>query len=304
MVMKKLTYAVSLVVLSSCFTACAYGSGDESEPERLGVVDQGLGGTQNNNLSAQAEATASASLPVLYAFGLTSSSSVSDPLGLCQSDPGSNNSCVVAKPWNNYLNDSVNNGADKVSHYAMMKGFAKCALETGFTLYAKDGTAFPGEVGLNPDWKTSRLTGTDNHERLSGCLIALLNGDNVTRSLCMISPGAPYNAPCDDPGMALQEGGFFGDLFSTIPSAYVASTSNVPYTSGRVCGSNFSQYCCNEGSSCASTKIFFVSSFSARCEHIAYAGPNQTYPYCASFYSTMEPGRHYLYGFTTYVPAL
>ena len=150
---------------------------------------------------------------VTDAFGITSSGSSgstpnADPLRLCQSDPGTAASCTLKSEWNSWrLADSANR-----NH--MLKGIAKCAMSSGFEIVAPDGSARWGGIwGMFPEWKTGRLQGQAKRERLSACILSLLNGNNLELNLCLIGPGSGYSDPCADTAINIREGGFFGDLF-------------------------------------------------------------------------------------------
>lgn len=306
MKLQNFLFASAILATATALAACA--DVDDSDGEDVGVAMQGVGGTLNNNISPQALAAASASLGVFDTYGITSSPSVLDPLQLCQS-PHPAGSCTLRNPWQSWLQDGAASpaGKDAVSHQWMLKGIAKCALESGFTLYSQDGQSFPGMVGLAPNWKDNRLVGDDNRERISGCIIALLNGNNVSVSLCMIGSASPDNAPCDDAAYTQREAGFFGNLFTARPTAYVAGPqADQMVNTGRMCTSNQGNYCCLESdtlSTCGNgNKIVLVPGILNRCNDVTlpYSGPNQ---YCTSFFSTKEPGRAYNHGFTTFVSA-
>lgn len=308
MMSRKLVSLVALLGGTSALFGCIAGQG----AELVGTARQGQGGTGSNDVSPQALGAVSATLGVLDPYGITSSMAsppVVDPLHLCDQDPGSGSSCLVGQAWNNWLNDSVNHGRDMVSHQWMMTGFAKCALESGFTVYDKAGNAYPGEWGLQSGWKTNRLAGQADHERVSGCIIAMLNGNDEHITIAMFSPGAPFNAPCDDPSFTQREAGFFGDLFGAKQTAYVAGPQEDQLVdNGRVCSATQGTYCCLESDSDTTcnhgSKIVLVPGILQRCNDnpMPYAG-NSPDQFCTSFFSTKEPGRVYHYGWTTYLPA-
>ncbi len=111
-------------------------------------------------------------------------------------------------------------GADAGPRAWMMKGIAKCAVDSNFTITTADGTkSFPGQWGLFGGWKTSPLLGQDKRERMSACILALLNGNDESLALCIVGPGAsPFSDACSDAGMTVREGGYFGDLFAQSPT--------------------------------------------------------------------------------------
>jgi hypothetical protein len=192
-----------------------------------------------------------------------------------------------------------------------MKGIAKCAVSSSFTISAPaGGPAFAGQWELYPSWKSGRLTGQDKRERVSSCLLSLLNGNNAELDLCIVGPGTPFDMPCSDPTLNIREGGFFGDLFAANPTAYVAGPDTAdPVDSGRACFATQGNYCCAENDTNCNHRIVLTGSIlgspdqsfaNKRCNAaLVTAGSNQ---YCPSFFSTREPGRSYTNVFTTFVP--
>ena len=120
----------------------------------------------------------------------------------------------------------------------MLKGIAKCAMSSGFEIVAPDGSARWGGIwGMFPEWKTGRLQGQAKRERLSSCILSLLNGNNLELNLCLIGPGAGYSEPCADTSINIREGGFFGDLFAAQPrpTSPVLTPPSQPPTAGLLC---------------------------------------------------------------------
>lgn len=245
---------------------------------------------------------------VTDAFGITSSGSTpnADPLRLCQSDPGTAASCTLKSEWNSWrLADSANR-----NH--MLKGIAKCAMSSGFEIVAPDGSARWGGIwGMFPEWKTGRLQGQAKRERLSSCILSLLNGNNLELNLCLIGPGAGYSEPCADTSINIREGGFFGDLFAAQPKAYVAGPDTAePATNGRACFAENGIYCCAENDSSCTHRVVLAGSIlgnpatnfdNKRCSS-ALVDAGGGLLYCPSFYSTREPGRTYSNVFTSFIP--
>src|SRR5262249_26550102 len=153
---------------------------------------------------------------------------------------------------------------------------------------------FPGQWPLYPGWKTNRLNGTDKRERVSSCIISLINGDGNTLLLCVIGPGgSPFSDPCTDPTITLREGGVHGKLFADPPPSYVAGPDSAdPIDSGRVCTSGGAQYCCAEDDTSCTHRIILTGAImgdpainyaNKRCNGLAMSGGFQ---YCTSFFST------------------
>jgi hypothetical protein len=228
-----------------------------------------------------------------------------DPIQLCKGDTVTSTGCTLKLEWNNWLNVDATNRAPA------MKALAKCAVESSFTIQTPGGAlSFPGQWGLYPGWKSNRLNGQDKRERMSSCMLSLLNGNDLTLQLCIVGPGgAPFSDPCESPLLTVREGGFFGDLFAANPTAYVAGPDTaVPPTNGRTCFGAQGNYCCAEedtncqgivlaGAIVGSPEQNFANK---RCNQpLVSSGGNQ---YCPSFFSTREPGRSYVNVFTTFIP--
>jgi hypothetical protein len=300
MTFQRLTYA------AAAFAVLALPACGDAEFERLGIGKQGVAGTESNDVSPQAVGAVSASLGVLDQYTITSSTTgMVDPLQICQSMHGSNN-CYMRSEWQSWLEDSQGSpaGTDAASHRWMMTGFAKCAMASGFTIYSKNKTyQFPGQAGLYTSWKDNRLDGSDKHERVSACILAFLNGNDNHINLCLMGPGgSPFSDPCTDYlTYNSLEAGFFGDLFASTPTAYVAGPTSASPNIGRICSATLGTYCCNESdpaSVCNHNKIVLVGDYSGHCAGDDTSG---TYTYCNSFSSTREPGRAYTNIFTTFV---
>lgn len=291
-------------LLAVSLPACLQGGGDDM----AATTADPLRYTGVNNLPPYVLDTDPLKRSTTDNFGLTSSGSspIADPLRLCQNDPGSDNLCTLKTEWNNWrLADSANR-----NH--MLKGIAKCAMASGFEIVAPDNSARWGGIwGLFPEWKTARLQGPAKRERLSSCILSLLNGNNVELNLCLIGPGSPYNEPCSDPNLNIREGGFFGDLFAAQPKAYVAGPDTAePATNGRACFGSSGVYCCAENDSSCTHRVVLAGSIlgnpatnydNKRCNS-ALVDAGGGLLYCPSFYSTREPGRTYSNVFTSFIP--
>lgn len=289
-----------------CFAlpACLQGGGEDM----AAANSESLRYTGVNNLPPSVIDSDPLKRSTTDAFGLTSSGSSpnADPLRLCQSDPGGASTCTLKSEWNSWrLADSNNR-----NH--MLKGIAKCAMASGFEIVAPDGSARWGGIwGLFPEWKTARLQGPAKRERLSSCILSLLNGNNQDLNLCLIGPGSPYNEPCVDPNINIREGGFFGDLFAAQPKAYVAGPDAAePAQNGRACFGTSGVYCCAENDASCTHRVVLAGSIlgnpatnydNKRCSG-ALVDSGGGLLYCPSFFSTREPGRTYSNVFTSFIP--
>ena len=109
-----------------------------------------------------------------------------------------------------------------------LKYLASCALKEGMVLTAEhqgERLEFPGGLGLAPAWHQRALNSAEQRW-LSACLLARTNFFGVPVQLSMRSD-FPSNAPglheltdADAP-YTLEEGAFFGNLFSPKPTRYV-----------------------------------------------------------------------------------
>jgi len=101
----------------------------------------------------------------------------------------------------------------------------RCALPADRTITVKtwDGqrVSMSGELGLAPEWETGQCE-TDCQEKVSACLLALVNGSGQHISITLSAAWA--NGPLGelpDPSL-LREAVFFGNVFTDPPEAYVA----------------------------------------------------------------------------------
>lgn len=303
-----LFFSAVLLTIASALTACADPDMDMgADPtERVGAVAEGVGGTGSNNVSPQAIDAEPLKRSVTDMHGITSSS-VADPIQLCRAGTVTSTGCTMKPEWEAWLN------ADSTPRTWMMKGIAKCSVEAAFTITTSDALqSFPGQWPLYPGWKSGRLVGQDKRERVSSCILSLLNGNNASLSICIIGPGAaPFSDACTDPNIVTREGGFFGDLFGATPTAYIAGPDAAEVANtGRVCTATLGSYCCAENDTACPHKIVLAGAIigspdqgfaNKRCNGLAAAG---SYEYCTSFHSTREPGRVYSNVFTTFVPVI
>jgi hypothetical protein len=297
-----------LAIAAVTLSACAFDV--DSESEEVGEAELAVGDFGHNNVSPEAVDKASVSLPVTNDYSITSPSNP-DPLPLCKGGTVTSTGCVLKPEWENWLLDNRHSGNDAVAHSWMMKGIAMCSVESNFTIRTSDNSqTFAGQWPLYPGWKTNRLNGADKRERVSACILALLNGNNATLNICIIGPGgAPFSDACSDPNISLREGGFFGDLFADPPTAYVAGPdTDEVLVNGRVCAASQGTYCCAENDTSCSHKIVLAGAImgspeqdfaNKRCNAFAATG---SFEYCTEYFSTREPGRVYRNVFTTFVP--
>ncbi|MBK9266772.1 MAG: hypothetical protein IPM54_44180 [Polyangiaceae bacterium] len=297
----------ALLVSVTALPACGGEMGEFDDFEDVAEVEQAVGWGGTNNLPPQAVASDPLKRGVTNSHGITSPSNP-DPLPLCAGNTITSTGCTLKQEWKAWLN------ADEYNRVPMMKAIAKCSVESSFTIVDSSGTfAFPGQWPLYPSWKSNRLNGQDKRERVSSCILSLLNGNDANLSICIIGPGgAPFSDACSDPNMTLREGGFFGDLFAPTPTAYVAGPDSAdPVDSGRACFGSQGNYCCSEADTACPQRIVLTGAIlgspdqnfaNKRCNaQLVNSGGNL---YCPSFYSTREPGRSYTNVFTTFVPSV
>lgn len=294
----------ALLVSVTALPACGGEMGGE-DFEYVDEVEEAIGFTGSNNLWPGAIAADPLKRAHLNAHGVTTPSNP-DPLPLCANGTITSTGCTLKNEWKAWLN------ADEEHREPTMKAIAKCSVESTFTITDSSGTfSFAGQWPLYTSWKSNRLNGQDKRERISSCILTLLNGNNQELGLCLIGPGgAPFSDACNNPNMTIREGGFFGDLFAAVPTAYVAGPDAAePVDSGRACFASSGTYCCSESDTSCPQRIVLVGSIlgdpgqnfaNKRCNApLVNSGGNE---YCPSFYSTREPGRSYTNVFTTFVP--
>jgi hypothetical protein len=303
--MSKQTFSLAAAILAAAtiLPACVVQS--ESDAEEIGAAEEAVGGTGHNNVNPKAVDIRPLRRSITDSYDVTSSSNA-NPRRLCKASTITASGCEMTSQWEDWLNGDADRGD-------MMKGIAKCAVEPGFSIQTSDGsTEFPGQWGLYQDWKDSRLTGLEARERMSACILTLLNGDNQTLAICIVGPGgSPFSDACSDPNMTLREGGFFGNLFATAPKAYVVGPSTTELLdNGRVCTSSVEEasYCCSEDNTTCPHWIVKAGSMegpNARCNAFETVSNGSTsFTYCTEFFSTREPNKVYTNGFTTFVPSV
>jgi hypothetical protein len=313
MTTQRLTHLVSqfgltsaLLASAAALPACGGEGFADFEEEDVREVQQAEGWGGTNNLPPFAIDSDPLKRSVTDDFGITTPGNP-DPLPLCKGNTVTSTQCTLKPEWESWM------AADTTNRVHVMKGLAKCSVGPNFTFWSADGTkSFPGQWELHPGWKTNRLDSQDKRERVSSCLLSLLNGNNLTLHICIVGPGgSPFSDPCDDPDMDIREGGFYGDLFGAVPKAYVAGPDTAdPVDSGRACFGSQGNYCCAENDTNCNHRIVLTGAIlgspdqnfaNKRCNApLVDAGGGLLY--CPSFYSTREPGRNYTNVFTTFVP--
>jgi len=297
MLLSKLTAVAAILTAAAALTACAFDGTESDGDEDVGLAQQGVGGTGLNNVKPKAIDGRHFRRSFTDSYGMTSPTNP-DVSAFCKAGTITANGCVLAPEWEDWLADDVDRGD-------MLKGVAKCAVESTFTIRNADGSlTWPGQWGLYPNWKDHRLNSQEKRERVSACILTLLNGNNQTLNLCIIGPGgSPFSDACSDPQITTREAGFFGDLFASSPKAYVVGPQVDPVdASGRACNASSGTYCCDEDNMSCPHWIVRAGGMlgpDQRCLGFATSG---SFTYCTSFYSTREPNRVYNYGFTTFVP--
>ncbi|HET6146881.1 MAG TPA: hypothetical protein VFH68_05070 [Polyangia bacterium] len=98
----------------------------------------------------------------------------------------------------------------------------RCALPAGRSITKTDQNGkpytFKGQIGVAPGWETGACTGTCERW-VSACMLALVNttGDHYPLWMVAENPAIGWGL---DPAFPFQEGSFFGDIFTSPPSAY------------------------------------------------------------------------------------
>jgi hypothetical protein len=295
----------ALLATAAALPACGGEFDDVEEFENVAEVEQADGWSGVNNLPPFAIDSDPLKRSVTNSFGITTSSNP-DPLPLCAPGTVTASGCRLRLEWEAWLN------ADSFNRSHVMKAIAKCSVAPSFSFQNSTGAmSFPGQWENYPSWKTNPLAGQDKRERVSSCLLSLLNGNNLELTICIIGPGgAPFSDPCTDPNISIREGGFYGDLFAANPTAYVAGPDTAdPVDSGRACFGSQGNYCCAEGDSNCNHRIVLTGSIMGSPDQ-NFANKRCNAPlvnsggfwYCPSFFSTREPGRNYTNVFTTFVP--
>lgn len=293
-----------LIVVGALVGGCA-----EAPQDLSSEIDNTLKWSGLNNLPPSAIDADPLKRANTNAFGVTTANNP-DPVRLCQAGTDTGTACTLKSEWNNWRL------ADATNRDHIVKGLAKCAVGSNYTISAPNGgPSWPGQWEAFPEWKNASLLGQAKRERVSACLLTLLNGNNLELQLCIIGPGTGYNAACDSASMTVREGGFFGDLFAATPTAYVAGPdTSEPTTNGRACSGSMGTYCCAEADAACAHRIVLAGSIEGspdqsfankRCNQplLQATAPGQADRfYCPSFFSTREPGRSYTNVFTTFIP--
>jgi hypothetical protein len=298
---ERLIFAGALLVGAPILAACG---GDPDDPEFVAWVEQGWGGTGTNNIPPVAFQADPLKRSTLNSYGITSSSNA-DPLPLCEPNTGSSTWCTLKAEWEAWRS------ADPTNRNEVLEGIAKCSVASTFQIRLPgSGAAFPGQWAMFSNWRYNRLAGVASRERLSACILSLVNAANISVSLCLIGPGQGFDAPCSDPSFSVREAGFFGDLFREWPTAYVSGPSQAEIASnGRVCAN---ESCCQEGApdfECnrrltrAGTILGEAPTFATkRCSgNLVESGTSGNF-FCTQFYS-VEEQYYYNNVFTSFITA-
>ena len=289
---------VGAVLAASMLAACA----GEPEDELLGVAQQGVGGTGFNDVSPEAIDANSLSQGVTNDYGITNSShGITDPLQLCITSTVTSSGCTMRQEWEAWVNDSHHSGNNAYAHQQMMKGIAKCAVEPTFTIQNTDGSlSFPGQWPLYTSWKTNRLSGQDKHERVSACILTLLNGNDESLQLCIIGPGgSPFSDACSRPATSPCARAATSATSSPTPPPPTSSGPDQPRctSTGATATPSQGTYCCDERDTSCSHHIVRAGAMEgsdSRCNGFAYTGPNNQYEYCTSFWTRPRARPHLL----------
>jgi hypothetical protein len=290
------------VFLTTVPLLAACGAEGFDDADHLGTAMQGWGGGGTNNIDVIAFQGDPLKRSTTNGAGITSQSD-GNLKRLCQPNTGNSTWCYLKSEWEDWRS------ADATNRNHILKGIAKCSQSSSFELRAPNsGPTFPGQWAMFPDWRSQSLVGVAARERVSACLLSLVNAANQTVSLCLIGPGAGFNDPCSDSSFNVREAGFFGDLFRESPTAYIAGPADATIPSdGRVCANDS---CCDEGvpdAQCnkrltrAGTILGIPPNYTTqRCSGgLVQAGDSENY-FCTQFYSTEEE-YDYNYGFTSFI---
>ena len=184
--------SIGLAVVMSALSGCTEPGGvdaTEADPEAL-LSDNGLksiNGMRIHNGLATGNGLSLAS-------SLKSPASISSTTGLMTSADGRNT----------------------------LSYLVRCALPPGHTISKADQYgrmySFAGQVGVAPEWETGACGGACERW-VSACMLALVNttGDHYPLWLVAQNAAIGWNL---DPTFPLQEGAFFGDIFTPEPYAY------------------------------------------------------------------------------------
>jgi hypothetical protein len=98
----------------------------------------------------------------------------------------------------------------------------RCALPAGHTITKTDqlgaSYTFTGEIGLAPEWE-SGTCGQSCQMWVSACMLSLVNTTGMHYPVWMVGQN-PALGWGTNPAYPFQEGSFFGNIFTSPPSAY------------------------------------------------------------------------------------
>jgi hypothetical protein len=117
--------------------------------------------------------------------------------------------------------------ADPTMRLRVIRYQVECALPAGTAIdvvYRGTAFSFVGQIGLGPSWLVDRMTQTDR-EGVSACLLARVNARGDQLRITLVGPYAGLNSVTAEELAAypVREATFFGDLFSSPPTAHVTS---------------------------------------------------------------------------------
>lgn len=145
--------------------------------------------------------------------------------------------CEVPAAWDVWQN------AYPIERGKLLEALVHCAMPGDFYVYVpgNGGGNFTGMFGLAPGWKTNRLS-VAQQEILSGCVLGLVNANNVEVPVAVIAPSSP-EAPYDS-NYRYMEGTFYGNLF--LPSPTMIACGGIQEDGGdRVIG-RYARVCTND----------------------------------------------------------
>jgi hypothetical protein len=145
------------------------------------------------------------------------------------------NQCEVTGAWDGWQNTQY-----PVERGQMLKAMVRCAMPAGYTVYVpgNGGGTFTGTWGFLPGWRSNSLT-TAQQEILTGCVLALINANNVEVDIAII---APYDTSLPAQSMPYMEAVFYGNMFWPGPARIACGGlqedggDRVPGRDARICG--------------------------------------------------------------------
>jgi len=145
------------------------------------------------------------------------------------------NYCEVSAAW-----DGWQNAAYSGDRGQLIKALVRCALPQNFNVFVPGagGGTFAGTWGFVDGFKTGGLTEAQQ-QILSGCVIALVNANNVDVEVAII---APFSPELPQQSMPYMEAIYYGNLWWPWPPRIAAGGiqedggERVPGRNKRICG--------------------------------------------------------------------